>query len=176
MTRKRKIALAIGVVALGVAATLTYAVLPTTNVDPTTVPIGTLSGATVNVLSVDAFTRAINQAHGTNGVLQHLRFVAQQSTGWHEHRDQTSSWSSVVRLRSPIRTATSRPMGRARRSPPAWTCMRPSPARTGPISMRSTSYLRMPQSCARTNLRRAVPCGNVEGQPVEAAFGGLEMS
>jgi hypothetical protein len=46
MTRKRKIALAIGVVALGVAATLTYAVLPTTNVDPGTVPIGTLSGAT----------------------------------------------------------------------------------------------------------------------------------
>jgi quercetin dioxygenase-like cupin family protein len=39
----------------------------------------------VNVLSVDAFTRAINQAHGTNGVLQHMRFVAQQSTGWHEH-------------------------------------------------------------------------------------------
>jgi quercetin dioxygenase-like cupin family protein len=85
MTRTRKIALASGVIALGIAATLTYAVLPSTNVDPNSVPIGTLSGATVNVLSVDAFTRAINQAHGTNGVLQHLRFVGQQSTGWHDH-------------------------------------------------------------------------------------------
>jgi quercetin dioxygenase-like cupin family protein len=85
MTRTRKIALAAGVIALGVAATVTYAVLPSTNVDPSLVPIGTLSGATVNVLSVDAFMRAINQAQATNGVLQHLRFVAQQSTGWHVH-------------------------------------------------------------------------------------------
>jgi hypothetical protein len=45
MTRTRKIALASGGIALGLAATLTYAVLPSTNVDPNSVPIGALSGA-----------------------------------------------------------------------------------------------------------------------------------
>jgi len=85
MTIRRKIALAVVVLAFGAAATL-YAVLPSTNVNPSSVPIGTLvGGTTVNVLSVDAFTRAINQAHGTNAVLQHNRFVADQSTGWHTH-------------------------------------------------------------------------------------------
>jgi quercetin dioxygenase-like cupin family protein len=55
-------------------------------VDPTIVPTGTLAGVTpVNVLSVDAFTRAINQAHGTNAVLTHVRFGPGQSTGWHTH-------------------------------------------------------------------------------------------
>jgi hypothetical protein len=44
MIRTRKIALAAGVIALGVAATVTYALLPSTNVDPNLVPIGTLSG------------------------------------------------------------------------------------------------------------------------------------
>ena len=38
-----------------------------------------------NVLSVDAFTRAINQAQGTNTVLQHLHFSPGQSTLWHTH-------------------------------------------------------------------------------------------
>jgi quercetin dioxygenase-like cupin family protein len=85
MTRRKKITLA-AVVALASAATLTFAVLPVTNVDPSTVPVGTLAGKmTVNVLSVDAFTRAINQAQGTNAVLQHVRFLPEQSTGWHTH-------------------------------------------------------------------------------------------
>jgi quercetin dioxygenase-like cupin family protein len=86
MTRRRKIALAAVVGALGAAVTLTYAVLPPTSVPPATVPYGTLAGKTsVNVLSVDAFTRAINQDHGTNAVLQHVRFAPTQSTGWHTH-------------------------------------------------------------------------------------------
>ena len=76
----------IAVIVLGGAAAVTYAVLPATNIDPSSVPLGTLAGKTaVNVLSVDAFTRAINQAHGTNAVLQHLHFVPEQSTGWHTH-------------------------------------------------------------------------------------------
>ena len=74
MTKRRKLALATVVIVLGVAATLTYAVLPPTSVPPSSVPLGTLAGkTTVNVLSVDAFTRAINQAHGTNAALQRLQ-------------------------------------------------------------------------------------------------------
>jgi quercetin dioxygenase-like cupin family protein len=73
-------------VVLGAMATLTYAVLPATNVDPASVPLGTLAGrTTVNVLSVDAFTRAINQAQGTNAALQHIQLGPNQSTGWHTH-------------------------------------------------------------------------------------------
>jgi quercetin dioxygenase-like cupin family protein len=69
-----------------VAAVAAYAALPARDVPPSSVPLGTLVGPTsVNVLSVDAFTRAINQAHGTNAVLQKVHFVANQSTGWHTH-------------------------------------------------------------------------------------------
>jgi quercetin dioxygenase-like cupin family protein len=69
-----------------VVATLVYAALPQTNVPPSSVPLGTLAGGTpLNVLSVDAFTRAINQNQGTNGVVQHGRFAPRQSTGWHTH-------------------------------------------------------------------------------------------
>jgi quercetin dioxygenase-like cupin family protein len=86
MTTKKKSAFAALIVALGAAATLVYAALPTTNVPPSSVPLGTLAGGTpLNVLSVDAFTRAINQAHGTNGVIQHGHFGPGQSTGWHTH-------------------------------------------------------------------------------------------
>lgn len=86
MTRAKTTALAAGLVAFTGAATLTYAVLPPTSVLPSDVPTGTLAGKTpVNVLSVNAFTRAINQAHGTNAVLQHLPFAPHQSTGWHTH-------------------------------------------------------------------------------------------
>ena len=86
MAGKRKMAIASSLFALGVAATLVYAALPSTSVDPTTVPLGTLAGKTVlNVLSVSAFTRAINQDHGSNAVLQHLTFAPNQSTGWHTH-------------------------------------------------------------------------------------------
>jgi quercetin dioxygenase-like cupin family protein len=74
------------VIALGVGAAVMYAVLPITNVPAANVPVGTLAGSTsLNVLSVDAFTRAIDQAHGTNGILQHGRFAPGQSTGWHTH-------------------------------------------------------------------------------------------
>jgi quercetin dioxygenase-like cupin family protein len=83
--RTRKL-FATTVIALGVGVTVLYAVLPATNVPAALVPVGTLAGSTsLNVLSVDAFTRAINQAHGTNGVLQHGHFAPGQSTGWHTH-------------------------------------------------------------------------------------------
>src|SRR5512143_2284767 len=86
MIGRRRIKLAAVMIALGAAATVTYAVLPSTNVPPSDVPLGTLAGRTpVNVLSVDAFTRAINQEHGTNAVLQHVHLGPQQSTGWHTH-------------------------------------------------------------------------------------------
>jgi len=67
------------------AAVGAYAVLPSRDVTPTSVPHGTLASDSVNVLSVDAFTRAINQAHGSNAVLQHLTFTPGQSTLWHTH-------------------------------------------------------------------------------------------
>jgi len=90
MTKRRKLALATVVIVLGVAATLTYAVLPPTSVPPSSVPLGTLAGkTTVNVLSVEAFTRAINQAHGTNALLQRLHFAPSQSTGWHSRPGPT---------------------------------------------------------------------------------------
>ncbi|MDQ1461937.1 MAG: hypothetical protein QOI08_3421 [Actinomycetota bacterium] len=76
------------VAVLGVAvltAVAAYAALPSRDVPPSGVPHGTLASESVNVLSVDAFTRAINQAHGTNAVLQHLTFTPGQSTLWHTH-------------------------------------------------------------------------------------------
>ena len=83
--RKSRIVFAAAAIALG-GATITYAVLPPMNVPPVAVPVGTLAGKTsMNVLSVDAFTRAINQAHGSNAVLQHGHFAPGQSTGWHTH-------------------------------------------------------------------------------------------
>jgi len=72
--------------AAGLIAMAAYAALPSRNILPTNVETGTLAGQTaVNVLSVDAFVRAITQAHGTNAVLQHLRFAPGQSTLWHTH-------------------------------------------------------------------------------------------
>ena len=85
-SRRTRIVLAAAVMALSVGTTITYALLPSTSVPPASVAIGTLAGKTqLNVLSVDAFTRAINQAHGSNAVLQHLHFAPGQSTGWHRH-------------------------------------------------------------------------------------------
>jgi quercetin dioxygenase-like cupin family protein len=70
----------------GVAAVSAYAALPARDVAPSSVPLGNLAGQTsVDVLSVDAFTRAINQAQGTNAVLQRTHFTPGQSTGWHTH-------------------------------------------------------------------------------------------
>jgi quercetin dioxygenase-like cupin family protein len=86
LRRRRQTVFAATVFLLGVGTTITYAVLPATDVPPAAVPVGTLAGKTsLNVLSVDAFTRAINQAHGSNGVLQHGHFAPGQSTGWHTH-------------------------------------------------------------------------------------------
>jgi quercetin dioxygenase-like cupin family protein len=83
LARKRFVLLATLVVA-AVAAVAAYAALPARDVPPSSVPLGTLVGP-MSVLSVDAFKRAINQAHGTNAVLQKVHFVANQSTGWHTH-------------------------------------------------------------------------------------------
>jgi quercetin dioxygenase-like cupin family protein len=86
VTARRNIVIAAVIAMVCAASTLAYAMLPQPPVPPVTVPTGTLVGQTsVNVLSVDAFTRAINQAHGTNSVFQHLKFAPQQSTGWHTH-------------------------------------------------------------------------------------------
>ena len=83
--RKRFVLVAMLVV-VGVAAVAAYAALPARDVAPSSVPLGTLAGQTsVDVLSVDSFTRAINQAHGTNVVLQRTHFNPGQSTGWHTH-------------------------------------------------------------------------------------------
>ena len=74
------------VVAGAVAVAAAYAALPSRNVTPHADMFGTLAGGTsVNVLSVDAFTRAINQEQGTKSVLQLLHFGPGQSTLWHTH-------------------------------------------------------------------------------------------
>lgn len=84
--RRKKLVLAAAVAVLALTAAAAYAALPSRDVAPSNVPTGTLVGGTpVNVLSVDAFTRAINQDHGLNSVLQHLHFAPGRSTGWHTH-------------------------------------------------------------------------------------------
>src|SRR5438445_2714090 len=86
LARRKRLILLVTMVVAGVTAIAAYAALPSRTVPPSGVPLGTLAGQTpVNVLSVDAFTRAINQAHGTNAVLQHLKFASGQSTLWHTH-------------------------------------------------------------------------------------------
>jgi quercetin dioxygenase-like cupin family protein len=84
---RRAVILAAVLAVSGIGASVAYAVLPPVpTVPPGSVPIGVLAGNTsVNVLSVDAFTRAINQAHGTNAVLTRVHFTDGQSTGWHTH-------------------------------------------------------------------------------------------
>jgi quercetin dioxygenase-like cupin family protein len=85
VSRKRFMLLATLVVA-GVTAVAAYAALPTRTVDPLSVPAGTLAGQTsMDVYSVDAFTRAINQSHGAVAVLQHIKYVPGQQTLWHTH-------------------------------------------------------------------------------------------
>jgi quercetin dioxygenase-like cupin family protein len=60
--------------------------LPPRSVEPDLVPTGTLAGKTrINVLSVDAFLRAMSQEQGTNAVLQRGHFDPGQSTLWHTH-------------------------------------------------------------------------------------------
>jgi quercetin dioxygenase-like cupin family protein len=84
---RRAVILAVVLVVSGIGASVAFAVLPPApTVPPGSVPAGVLAGKTsLNVLSVDAFTRAINQAHGTNAVLTKVHFSDGQSTGWHTH-------------------------------------------------------------------------------------------
>jgi quercetin dioxygenase-like cupin family protein len=84
-SRRTRIILAIGAMTLGVGLTVAYATLPVTNVDPSTVPLGTLAGKTsVYVQSTDAFEEVIHK-HGATSVLQHIHGAPNSSTGWHTH-------------------------------------------------------------------------------------------
>jgi quercetin dioxygenase-like cupin family protein len=68
------------------SAGVAHATLPGTSVPPSNVPLGVLAGnSALNVLSTDAFTRAIHQGQGTNAVLTRSHFDDGQSTGWHTH-------------------------------------------------------------------------------------------
>jgi quercetin dioxygenase-like cupin family protein len=83
---RTKLVAVVVVVAAGVTAIAAYADLPSRTVTPASVPVGTLAGKTsLDIASVDAFTRAINQAHGTVGVLQHITYTPGQNTLWHTH-------------------------------------------------------------------------------------------
>jgi len=84
------------VVTTGILAAAAYAALPSRSVPPSSVPLGILVGQTsMNVEAVGAFTRAINQAHGTNVVITRNHFtpcsngpdVCQPggNTLWHMH-------------------------------------------------------------------------------------------
>ena len=81
--RKSFVLAAIAVVLFGAAAA--FAALPTISVPPESVTEGTRATTSINVLSVDAFVRAITHAHGTNSVLQHVVFEPGESTLWHRH-------------------------------------------------------------------------------------------
>ncbi len=86
VTGRKRFVLLVALVVAGVTAIAAYAALPTRTIDPISVPVGTLAGATsMDVFSVDAFTRAINQAHGTTSVLQHVTYKPGQNTLWHTH-------------------------------------------------------------------------------------------
>jgi quercetin dioxygenase-like cupin family protein len=86
LARRKRIVLLASLIVAGVTAVAAYAALPSRNVAPTAVPVGTLAGQTsMDVYSVDAFTRAINQAHGSTAVLQHVTYVPGQQTLWHTH-------------------------------------------------------------------------------------------
>jgi quercetin dioxygenase-like cupin family protein len=111
----------------------------------------------VNVLSVDAFTRAINQAQGTNGVLQHLRFVAQQSTGWHVHPEPNIVFvvNGLLTLTDQHCNVTTYGPGQAFAT--GLDVHEAVAGPEGPISTLSTCCLRTPKCCARAKLRRAAP-------------------
>ena len=73
-----------------VGAGAVWAALPTTPASPCahdfSIPVCVLAGGTpMDVQSVSAFTRAINQDHGTNVVITQNKFTNGQSTGWHMH-------------------------------------------------------------------------------------------
>jgi quercetin dioxygenase-like cupin family protein len=90
----RRTSLLVGVVTglatFVVGAGVVWAALPTTPSPACphdfSVAACTLAGGTpMDVQSVSAFTRAINQDHGTNVVITQNKFSDGQSTGWHTH-------------------------------------------------------------------------------------------
>jgi quercetin dioxygenase-like cupin family protein len=86
LARRKRLVFLVTLVVAGATAIAAYAALPTRTIAPGGIPAGTLAGATsVDVYSVDAFTRAINQAHGTTAVLQHVVYTPGQQTLWHTH-------------------------------------------------------------------------------------------
>ena len=85
LSRRTRITLVITAMTLGIGLTVAYATLPITDVDPSTVPLGTLAGQTsVYVQSEDAFEEVIHK-HGATSVLQHIHGAPNSSTGWHTH-------------------------------------------------------------------------------------------
>jgi hypothetical protein len=84
-------------VVTGVAAVAAYAALPSRSVPPKSVPLGTLAGQTsVNVLSVGAFMKTLNQAHGTNAVLQHTHFgLSSRFRPYGGAAGSVSKWSAL---------------------------------------------------------------------------------
>ena len=87
LLRPKQVLIALATLTLvSAAAVSAYAALPPRDVPPTTVPTGTLVGKTsLDVLSLAAFEKALNRAHGTNVVVQHLVWAPGQSTLWHTH-------------------------------------------------------------------------------------------
>ena len=83
------IVLALGTFVVGAGAV--WAALPTTPWPTLRImtsrprPACWRAGRQIDVQSVSAFTRAINQDHGTNVVITQNRFTNGQSTGWHTH-------------------------------------------------------------------------------------------
>ena len=79
---RRRLVVLGAVVALGVMAAAAYAALPTANVPPSSVSIGTLASINkLNILDPASFAVAQNG----NAVAQRLHFNDGQSTGWHTH-------------------------------------------------------------------------------------------
>jgi quercetin dioxygenase-like cupin family protein len=87
MKRRTLMLVAFAVAAVTAAVAIAANVpIPTTNVDPGTVPVGFLArGTHMDNAKVASFARAIKQSQGSTAVLQHIRFIDGQSTNWHTH-------------------------------------------------------------------------------------------
>jgi quercetin dioxygenase-like cupin family protein len=87
MKRRMPVLIALAVAAIAAAVAIAANVpIPTSKVDPATVPVGFLTpGTHIDNARVDSFTRAIKQSQGSTAVLQHIRFSDGQSTNWHTH-------------------------------------------------------------------------------------------
>jgi len=164
LARKKRLVFLVTLVVAGATAIAAYAALPSRTVTPTLVPAGTLAGATsVDVYSVDAFTRAINQAHGTTAVLQHVTYTAGQQTLWHTHPGP-----NIVLVvggkpddhRQPLQLDNV--WRRSGLCAPAWTCTKGSPARTVPTPTRSSS-------CPPTRPAIRTPAPGISADPPPCA-------